>query len=71
MTFYAACVARNLLLDHHESDLYVLDTPEARALASEWGVAVTGFKGTDGKRWLDAAFAYEPFWQAKKEAVSR
>jgi hypothetical protein len=56
-------------LDHHESDLYVLDTPIARLVIRQFGRESTGFKSAiDGKRWLDVPFAYEPFWKKKKRS---
>lgn len=58
-------------LDHHESDLYVLATPETREILREWrteqkhaGVAYTTFQ-SEGKTWFDVPFAHEPFWEKK------
>lgn len=52
--------------DHHESDLYVLDTPVARALIAKHGKKGSGFTSQiDRKRWLDVPFAYDPFWKKK------
>ena len=54
-------------LDHHESDLYVLDTPIARLVIRQFGLNSTGFTSQiDKKRWLDVPFAYEPFWKKKQ-----
>jgi hypothetical protein len=50
--------------DHHESDLYVLDTPEARALIAKHGKRGSSFTSQiDRRRWLDVPFAYDPFWE--------
>jgi hypothetical protein len=63
---YQFLVAVGATLDHHESDLYVLDTPEARAIVEASGAVFTSFvSATDGKNWLDVPFAYEPFWTAR------
>lgn len=57
-------------LDHHESDLYVRDTPAARLVIKQFGLKATAFTSQiDGQRWLDVPFAYEPFW-AKKSGRS-
>jgi hypothetical protein len=53
-------------IDHHESDLYVLDTSEARETIKKYGYGFTSFTSNiDGKRWLDVPFAYEPFWEER------
>ena len=55
-------------IDHHESDLYVLDTPVARLVIRQFGRESSGFTSQiDGKRWLDVPFAYEPFWKKKSK----
>lgn len=54
--------------DHHESDLYILDTPEARTILTGHGMAEARrsfFTGSDGKRWMDVPFAYDPWWEAR------
>jgi hypothetical protein len=59
-------------LDHHESDLYVLDTPVARLVIRQFGRESTGFiSQIDKKRWLDVPFAYEPFWEKKQKQRRR
>jgi hypothetical protein len=68
---YRAVTSAGLETDHHESDLYVLDTPAARELLRKHGYRAElaggglGFKGTDGRRWLDIPFGYMPFWEKK------
>ncbi len=53
-------------LDNHESDLYVRDTPEARAILNQHGQKFTTFTSdADGQRWLDVPFMYAPFWRKK------
>jgi argininosuccinate synthase len=67
-SLYQALLAAGIQTDHHESDLYVLDTPIARALIAKSGLAMAKpfTSQIDGKRWLDVPFAYEPFWEKKK-----
>lgn len=65
---YAALVAAGLQTDHNNlgSDLYVLDTPEAREIIKAHGRTATPFTSEiDHKVWLDLPFAYTPFWTAK------
>ena len=53
-------------IDHHESDLYVRDTPMVRAVIRQFGRESSAFTSkVDGHRWLDVPFAYEPFWDKK------
>jgi len=70
---YAELVAAGCQVDHHESDLYVLDTPEARAILAEHpDVRATAFRSdVDHKRWLDVPFAYSPFWAGKQQRNGR
>ena len=65
---YADLEAAGCQLDHHESDLYVLDTPEARAILREHRVESTPFTSElDRRRWLDVPFHYTPFWESKQQ----
>jgi hypothetical protein len=65
-SLYQDLKAAGLPTDHHESDLYVIDTPAARALIAKHGKRGSGFTSQiDGKRWLDVPFAYDPFWAKK------
>lgn len=54
-------------LDHHETDLYALATPEAlRILARYPRQSYSRFvSNIDGKMWLDIPFAFDPAWQRK------
>lgn len=71
MSVYSAMVAAGIPTDHHESDLYVKDTPEARAILmthdkkpGTWGCP--GFTSAiDGTRWLDVPFCYDPYWEKR------
>ena len=65
-SIYLDAVAAGIPVDHHESDLYMLATPESRALVAKHGLWATPFKShVDGKAWLDVPFAYDPFWEAR------
>lgn len=55
-----------------QSDLYVRATPEAveivKQYSEETGIKLgyTGFvSNSDGLRWIEAPFAFEPFWAAR------
>lgn len=66
---YGECVKLGATLDHHESDLYIKATPEARELVKRSGWSHTYFTSQiDGQTWIDAPFAYRPFWEAKQKS---
>ena len=81
MSLYTDARDRGLEIDHHESDLYLKDTPEARALLAEHGKKgrrtyevdgwnVSRFKSEiDGTYWLDIPFDYEPWHLRRIESV--
>ena len=59
-------------LDHHESDLYVRDSETARRIIREVNAVPSlgkwraePFMGSDGHRWLDIPFAYDPWWEKR------
>ena len=63
---YDELVREGFTLDHHESDLYVKDSPLARELIEKHKHAYTPFKDDiDHEMWLDVPFAYAPFWREK------
>ena len=63
---YKALKALGVPMDSHESDLYVRATPEAVALVKASGWSHMFFQSQiDGQTWIDVAFAFEPFWEAK------
>ncbi len=70
-TLYSRLKDAGCDLDRHESDLYVKDTPEARAIieAYEADGGITNKESlisqVDGKRWIDLPFAFQPYWDAK------
>lgn len=67
---YDDLLALGCQMDHHESDLYVKDTAEARAVLKKHGVRFHAFRSeSDGMReWLEVPFAWAPFWRAKAPA---
>jgi hypothetical protein len=65
-TLYDSCVAAGLEMDHHESDLYLYDCPEAREILGQYNQKFEEFiDNIDGEDWLDVPFMYQPFWDAK------
>jgi hypothetical protein len=57
-------------IDHHASDLYLRKTTESAALIADYEFKnqVTQFKDNiDHVMWYDVPFAYDPFWEGKKE----
>lgn len=70
MTLYEEIVAAGIPVDHHESDLYVPDTPEVRAILTRHARTGAGFVVQDGhpnagQVWLDVPFAYDPWWKER------
>lgn len=61
-------------LDHHATDLYVLDTPKNRKIIEDYyssagksmDVCAPTFRSTEDppRRWFDCAFEYIPAWGA-------
>jgi hypothetical protein len=75
-SLYSQIVAAGIPTDHHESDLYVLDTPAARRILAAHDQKWTRFRDTSGEKqgedWLEVPFAYDPFWEEKaKKAKNR
>lgn len=65
-SLYQALCDLNVDTGHHESDLYVEDTPAVRDVIARYPVALknmTTFKDqVTGKPMLEVPFAYAPFW---------
>lgn len=70
-TTLAMLRAEGIEIDHHESDLYVRDTPRARAILKERDLKFKTFRDSNGDPWLDVPFAYEPFWEGKRNRNPR
>lgn len=67
-SLYKDIIAAGIETDHHESDLYVRDCEQARAIIAKYGQPIHQFWADDGTgRWLDVAFQYEPYWEAKQK----
>ena len=78
MSIYTEMQQAGIQTDHHESDLYVIDCPESRAILANYGKNIYPGKGfrkvfdtkpfyceISGDAWLDIPFAYVPFWESK------
>ena len=64
-TLYGDLLAAGVLMDHHESDLYVHDSPTARLLLDKHQdrhPLATRFVDAEGQDWWDVPFAYQPWW---------
>jgi hypothetical protein len=68
---WAAVEAAGIKFAHHETDLYLPDIPEVRAILEKFPVNkanATKFKNqVEGGTWLDIPFAYLPAWEAKQK----
>lgn len=63
---YDAVTAAGIEIDHHESDLYIRDTDQARQICRELDWRFTPFTADDGSgKWLDVPFAYAPYWEER------
>ena len=65
----------NVQIGHWHSDLYFEGTPKARKILAEYVAEVAALPETNlalnvsgiGNNWLEIPFAYEPWWQGRKE----
>jgi hypothetical protein len=65
-TLYEECVDVGLKIDHHESDLYIKDCPEARTLLVKYNKPIQTFiDNIDHELWLDVPWAYQPYYDKK------
>jgi len=62
---WAAVEDEGLEYSHHESDLYLKATPEARRAAVRHGFrgCAEVFTDNEGQQWIEIHFAYLPFWR--------
>lgn len=70
MNLYQDVTAAGIPTSNHESDLYIPDTPESRAILAKYPTHAKNARSfpnmvRDGERWIDVPFAFEPFWDAK------
>lgn len=77
-TLYEALHAAGVPLDSHESDLYVKDTPEARAILvahgkcpGAWGCEAFTSNIEPRDCWFDVPFAFDPYWQQRQNEPGR
>lgn len=70
MTLYREMTDAGIPTDNHESDLYVLSTPEAREILRRWPTnaanARTFVSQVDKQTWIAIPFAYDPWWKARE-----
>ena len=66
-TLYKELSQAGVEIDHHESDLYFLPSPEALDILSKYPNQSRSYftNNIDGRQWIDATFAYDPFWDNK------
>lgn len=67
MTLFEQLQQANIQTDSHRSDLYFPVTEQTSAMVNEYKFKsnVTTFTSQiDGKRWYDAPFAFDPYWDA-------
>lgn len=75
MTLYQRILSAGIQHDHHESDLYVPDTPEVRRIIDEtkhhtqrvFPSFINHIHPGKGEVWLDIPFAYDPWWEERKK----
>lgn len=67
MNLYETLTAAGIETDSHESDLYFPLTGNSATILSQFpGTSHSLFKcQRTGLVWVDAAFAFTPFWEAK------
>jgi hypothetical protein len=65
--YYYKLLRAKVPMDSHESDLYVKDTPTARAILADWPFGrLERFKNNiNGQIYIDIPFAYAPYWKKK------
>jgi hypothetical protein len=67
---YDALKAAGIEMSNHESDLYFPDTPETRAILSQFPAekanATFFINQVNHKPWIDVPFAYMPWWIARQ-----
>ena len=68
-SLFSRIVAAGIRYDSHESDLYLPDTPEVRAIMADFplerGNARPFRSLVDDSPWLDVPFVFMPYWEAK------
>jgi len=66
MRLYDKLKDAGIVMDSHESDLYVPSSAEALKLIKEHGFNYSFFRSNiDGKLWIEVPFAYSPWWDER------
>jgi hypothetical protein len=66
-TLYQDLVLLGVPIDSHESDLYVVASPEVSALIEKHGLCKTTFRHEVLKTiWYDVPFAFDPWWEVRR-----
>jgi hypothetical protein len=70
MSIYDQMLAARVLIDHHESDLYVPVNDRTTAIVNGYefkGNVTTFISNVDKKPWYDIPFAYAPWWSERQK----
>lgn len=73
-TVYDDMNAAGLVTGSHYSDLYVRNTPEARAILARHGLRIDGWNvqrfrdNVSGEASLDLPLRFDPYWKAREAA---
>ena len=73
-TLFGEIVAAGIKHASHETDLYIPDTPEARAILDQFPLEKRNARRfrnqVEGGTWIDIPFAYLPAWEAKQKRAN-
>lgn len=73
-TLFETIKAEGIHHASHESDLYLPDTPQVRAILDKFPLQksnATRFKNqVNGGTWIDVPFAFLPFWEARQRRAN-
>jgi len=69
MSLYQELKAAGVPMANHESDLYVPDTEQVRAILDKYPVSKSNARRftnqVEGGTWIDIPFAFEPWWERR------
>lgn len=69
--FFEKIKEAGIPFDNHESDLYIPNTPEVRAILEQYPtkkeITTPFIHQVKKEEWLEVPFAYLPYWEAKNE----
>jgi len=72
MSLYTDLKDAGCRLDHHESDLQFLVTPESMEILRQHQkkkghfLGVEFFTSNEGTRWAETPFLYDPYWEDRR-----